>query len=140
MKQFLKIVHTFKDIFNVIKSRRTKMKSNDVNLKGGYNPPKDNVIQCYDKNCILPSVITSIEIKNDKSLKEFQMPTNYAVTPAQMPDWKAICNAFANKVGAELLFVNETSCGVQYKDGTFGHIYIDEMYEFLKNNNVNNNA
>ena len=60
----------------------------------------------------------------------------YTMSPAQMPEWRAICKAFAEKIEAELLFVNEQSCGVQYKDGTFGHIYIDEMEAFLKENDL----
>lgn len=56
----------------------------------------------------------------------------YAMNETQMGDWKQICATFAKKIDAELLFVNETSCGVQYKNGTFGHIYIDEMAEYLK--------
>ena len=55
----------------------------------------------------------------------------YAMNETQMGDWKQICATFAKKIDAELLFVNETSCGVQYKNGTFGHIYIDEMAETL---------
>ena len=62
----------------------------------------------------------------------YAMRTEYAVTPAQMKDWQAVCEKFAEKVEAELLFVNETSCGVQYKNGTFQHIYIDEMAEYFK--------
>lgn len=56
----------------------------------------------------------------------------YAMSPGQMLDWRQICRAFADKIHAELLFVNETSCSVQYKDGSFGHIYIDEMMDYLK--------
>lgn len=56
----------------------------------------------------------------------------YTMSPSQMDDWKQICKEFAKKIDAELLFVNEQSCGVQYKNGSFGHIYIDEMAEHLK--------
>ena len=55
------------------------------------------------------------------------------VSDNQMNDWREICQAFAKRVGAELLFVNDTSCGVELKDGSFKHIYIDEMQEYLKN-------
>lgn len=55
----------------------------------------------------------------------------YAVSKSQMSDWKSICRAFTKKFGAELLFVNETSCGVKFKDGSYRHIYIDEMMYFL---------
>lgn len=54
-------------------------------------------------------------------------------SPNQMEDWKMICEAFAKKFGYKLIFVNETSCGVQLKNGSFKHIYIDEMVEILKN-------
>ena len=57
---------------------------------------------------------------------------NYAVTPSQMGEGEQICKAFAKKVGAELLFVNEESCGIQYPNGTMQHIYINEMVEILK--------
>lgn len=60
------------------------------------------------------------------------------VRESQMSDWKKICKAFAERHNAELLFVNECSCGVQYKDGSFGHIYIDEMVEILKKEERNN--
>ena len=56
----------------------------------------------------------------------------YAVSSSQMNDWKSICRAFASKVGANLLFVNETSCGVEFPDGSFRHIYIEEMEEYLR--------
>ena len=56
----------------------------------------------------------------------------YCVSPAQKDDWKAICSAFAKKVGAELLFVNESSCGLEYPNGSFSHIYIEEMAEYIK--------
>lgn len=55
----------------------------------------------------------------------------YAVTEKQMKDWTDICTAYAKKIGAELLFVNETSMGIE-KGGEFRHIYIDELAEILK--------
>lgn len=57
---------------------------------------------------------------------------NYAVNPSQMGEWNQICKAFAKKVGAELLFVNEESCGIQYPNGAMQHVYIDEMVEYLR--------
>jgi hypothetical protein len=57
---------------------------------------------------------------------------NYAANDSQMKDWESICKAYAKKVDAELLFVNETSCGLQYKDGSFAHIYIEELAEMFK--------
>lgn len=50
---------------------------------------------------------------------------------AQMGEWEQICKAYARKVGAELIFVNETSFGIQTKDGELRHIYIDELYSML---------
>lgn len=37
----------------------------------------------------------------------------------------------AKKVNAELLFVNTSSFGVQYPDGTFHHIHADELAQIL---------
>ena len=54
------------------------------------------------------------------------------VSDSQMRDWEEICKAFADKIGATLLFVNNTSCGVELKDGSFKHIYINEMQEYLE--------
>ena len=58
------------------------------------------------------------------------MRTVLTMSEKQMPEWRAICKAYAKKHGAELIFVNETSCGIE-KDGQFRHIYIEEMYEEL---------
>ena len=57
---------------------------------------------------------------------------DYACNDRQMKDWESVCKAYAKKVDAELLFVNETSCGLQYKDGSFAHIYTEELAEMLK--------
>ena len=54
------------------------------------------------------------------------------VKPSQMKSWEEICEAFAKKVKAKLLFVNSSSCGIEYSDGSFAHVYIEEMEEFLK--------
>lgn len=56
----------------------------------------------------------------------------YFVRENQMKDWRGMWQDFAKKINAELLFVNDTSCGVKFKDGTFKHIYIDELQEYLK--------
>jgi predicted P-loop ATPase len=56
------------------------------------------------------------------------------MTENQMKDWREICQAFANKFGYKLLFVNEESCGVETKDGQFMHVYAEEMAEFLRRN------
>lgn len=70
--------------------------------------------------------------------EEVKVREIYAMSPSQMPDWKEICRAFADKIDAELLWVNETSCGVQYKDGSFGHILIEDMMEYLQNEGKDN--
>lgn len=54
-----------------------------------------------------------------------------AVSDAQMGDWRAICNAYAKKIGAEVIFVNNTSCGLELANGQFAHIYIEDMAERL---------
>lgn len=56
--------------------------------------------------------------------------------PSQMSDWRAICKAFAKKYGYTLLFVNENSCGVELKDGSFKHISIEELAEILESEEV----
>lgn len=55
------------------------------------------------------------------------------VPDSLMSDWRKICVAFAKKCNAKLLFFNSQSVGIELKDGTFRHIYIDEMAEYLKN-------
>lgn len=69
--------------------------------------------------------------KSKKKLKESEMRTQYCVDDSQMNEWKKICKAFANKVGAKLLFVNECSCGLEFPDGTMKHVYLDEMIDYL---------
>lgn len=57
--------------------------------------------------------------------------TVLTVSKSQMNDWEEICRAFAKKIGAKLVFVNSTSCGIELPDGSFKHIYIDEMQDYL---------
>lgn len=64
-------------------------------------------------------------------MKIIEEYTTYVLSDAQMPEWRMICKAFAKKMDAELLFVDNKSCGIQTKDGQMHHIYVDEMYEFL---------
>jgi len=54
------------------------------------------------------------------------------ISPAQMSDWEEICKAFAKEIGAELLFVNNTSCGVQFPNGNMKHIYVEEMQSYFE--------
>ena len=63
-----------------------------------------------------------------------EMRKQYTMAPSQMFKWKEICSAFAEKLHAKLLFVNETSCGLQHEDGTFSHVSVEDMMEYLKNN------
>ena len=53
------------------------------------------------------------------------------VNENQMGDWRAICNAYAKKIGAEVIFVNDCSCGLELANGQFAHIYIEDMAERL---------
>ena len=55
----------------------------------------------------------------------------YYVSKDQMAEWKQICQAYARKVGAKLLFVNESSMGLEYPNGNMKHIYIDELENLL---------
>ena len=48
-----------------------------------------------------------------------------------MGDWKQICRAYCRKIGAELLFVNETSFGYEDKNGQMVHMYVDELMDAL---------
>lgn len=57
--------------------------------------------------------------------------TAYYVSKTQMNDWKQIAKAYARKVGAELLFVNENSFGIEYPDGTMRHIRIEDLADLL---------
>lgn len=69
----------------------------------------------------------------DESLNEGR--SCYAMSQDQMSDWNDICKAFAKKVGAKLVFVNDTSCGLEFPDGSMKHIYIDEMVDYLSGMN-----
>ena len=56
----------------------------------------------------------------------------YTMNESQMEEWKEICNAYAKKINAKLLFVNETSFGIQLHNGELQHIYIDELVNILR--------
>lgn len=64
------------------------------------------------------------------------MYNTYYVEDKHMQEWEQICKAYAKMVGAELLFVNSTSCGLAYKDGRLEHLYIDEMVDVLNKINT----
>ena len=55
----------------------------------------------------------------------------YVLKDNQMDEWKEICRAYAKRENANLIFVNETSFGIE-KNGQFQHIYIDELEALLK--------
>ena len=55
----------------------------------------------------------------------------YAMNENQMSDWKKICQAYAKKQNAKLLFVNNSSCGLEYPDGSFSHVTVDDMLSEL---------
>ena len=57
------------------------------------------------------------------------MRTVLTVSEKDMDEWKAICEAFAKKVGAKLVFVNETGCGLELLDGTLWHPTVEDMTE-----------
>lgn len=59
------------------------------------------------------------------------MRTVLTLDDSQMGEWTQICRAYARKIGAELIFVNNTSMGIQTKEGELRHIYIDELYDIL---------
>lgn len=48
-------------------------------------------------------------------------------------EWREICEAYAKKIGAELLFVNSDSFGICTKDEKLLHIYADELATILEN-------
>ena len=58
------------------------------------------------------------------------------VNEAYMNEWGQICAAYCRKVNAELLFVNTDNFGVQYDDGTFRHIYADELAQILEGSDM----
>ena len=51
-------------------------------------------------------------------------------------DWVDVCKAFCNKIGAELLFVNDSDFGYEDKNGNLVHMYADELEDYLKNSNI----
>ena len=57
--------------------------------------------------------------------------TAYYVPKTQMDDWKQIARTYARKVGAELLFVNDTSFGIEYPDGQMQHIRVEDLADLL---------
>ena len=50
-----------------------------------------------------------------------------------MKEWTEICQAYCEKVGAELLFVNQGDFGCEMPTGELRHIYADELAVLLAN-------
>lgn len=44
-----------------------------------------------------------------------------------LTEWTGICQAYCDKVGAELLFVNQGDFGCMMSNGELRHIYADEL-------------
>ena len=53
------------------------------------------------------------------------------ISSRQMSEWTEICKAFAKREKANLLFVNDTSCGIEYSNGEFAHLTVEGMVEYL---------
>lgn len=48
-----------------------------------------------------------------------------------LKEWTGICQAYCDKVGAELLFVNQADFGCMMSNGELRHIYADELAVIL---------
>ena len=68
------------------------------------------------------------------------MPEVMVVKDKDMEEWKQICNAFAKKLNAELVFVNNTSCGLQFANGEMAKYSVERMAEILENEEKNKNT
>lgn len=58
----------------------------------------------------------------------------------RMEEWRQVCEAYCQKVNAELLFVNDYDFGMQYPDGQLAHIYADELEQILKRETAEKNG
>ena len=56
----------------------------------------------------------------------------YVIEEKDMSEWEQICKALAKKIGATLLFVNDTGMGIEDANGNLRHIYIDELMDMLR--------
>lgn len=93
-------------------------------------------------------MLESRRLKNRQRLKESKVGTGtrrvnesemrsvYSMSDDQMDDWKQICRAFARKVGAKLLFVNNESMGLEFPDGTMKHLYVEDLMDYFKNEGI----
>ena len=48
-----------------------------------------------------------------------------------MKEWTEVCATYCDRVGAELLFVNESDFGCEMPSGELRHIYAEELEELL---------
>ena len=48
-----------------------------------------------------------------------------------LKEWTEICQVYCDKVGAELLFVNQVDFGCMMPNGELRHIYADELAVIL---------
>lgn len=70
----------------------------------------------------------------------YRFATEEQITESQskyMKEWTEICQAYCNKVGAELLFVNQSDFGCEMPNGELRHIYADELAELLATGQTN---
>ncbi len=51
-----------------------------------------------------------------------------------MNDWNSICRAYAKRVGAEILYVSDTSFGIEYPNGTMVKLRPEDLQEILRKN------
>lgn len=68
---------------------------------------------------------------NNNMFDDVELRTQMYVEDKDMDDWKMICRAWCKKNNATLLFVKSDSFGCEFPDGTFKHIYIDELVDML---------
>ena len=68
------------------------------------------------------------------------MPSVMWIDDKDMDEWKAICKKFAEKLGAELLYVNNTGCGLQFPDESMGKYSVERMMEILEDEEKSKNT
>lgn len=64
----------------------------------------------------------------------FRAATREQISPSDsqyMKEWTEICQAYCDKVGAELLFVNMSDFGCEMPNGELRHIDADELAVLL---------
>lgn len=66
-----------------------------------------------------------------KEYDAYMASMNPAPDDAYMREWTEVCAAYCKRVGAELLFVNESDFGCEMPGGELRHIYADQLEELL---------